>query len=183
MTQQPLHTPMVIERWRSRWVPVIVIMSFVVLLFAVLNFYWYYPSQIGMHQPIPFSHRVHVTDKKLSCVMCHSGVFDSPHAGIPPLETCMLCHSRIIIHHEQIQKLRKHYEQGIPVEWYRVDYIPDFVFFNHQQHILNGFDCGKCHGDVAQMDRVYQVYKLQMGFCIQCHKEQGASHDCYICHR
>jgi hypothetical protein len=23
----------------------------------------------------------------------------------------------------------------------------------------------------------------QMGFCIQCHKDEECSHDCFICHR
>jgi len=25
--------------------------------------------------------------------------------------------------------------------------------------------------------------ELQMGFCVDCHRAEGASHDCWMCHR
>lgn len=115
--------------------------------------------------------------------MCHPGTINSDHAGIPPLETCMLCHSKIIIHHPMIEKLRKHYYDNVPVEWTRIVYLPDFVFFSHQAHIQAGFDCGKCHGDIAHTDRLPEQTQLKMGFCVQCHRDENFSHDCFICHR
>jgi hypothetical protein len=36
---------------------------------------------------------------------------------------------------------------------------------------------------VKTMDRVTLVHKFQMGFCIQCHRDYDASHDCFTCHR
>jgi hypothetical protein len=153
------------------------------LVVTAVGFYYFYPSRIGMLQPIPFSHRVHVTEKKLSCVMCHSEVFDTDQAGIPPLDTCMLCHSRIIIHQPKIVQLRKHYYDNQPVTWNRISYLPDLCFFSHQAHIHRGIDCGKCHGEVDKMDRVVLINNFKMGFCVQCHRDEGVSHDCLICHR
>lgn len=159
-----------------------VLISICTLLMAEW-FYDYYPSKLGPAQPIAFSHRLHVTEKQLSCVYCHSGAFDTKHAGIPPLETCMNCHRRIIIDHPQIQNLREHYDAGQTIAWNRVNDLPDFVFFDHSAHLAAGKDCGHCHGDVAGMDRVYYYQKFEMGFCVQCHRDNNASHDCLTCHR
>jgi len=101
-----------------------------------------------------------------------------------PVETCMLCHKRIIITHPQIQRLRKYYDDREPIPWERVNSLSEFVFFNHQRHVRAGFDCGRCHGDIANMDRVKPVVNLNtMGFCVQCHRDEEYSHDCLICHR
>jgi hypothetical protein len=162
------------------------ILILVLLIIGIGSFFIFYPVgavSAAPEQPIPFSHRIHVTEKKLSCFMCHSGAINTDQAGIPPLQTCILCHSKIIIHHPQIVKLRKHYDQRIPVEWIRIAYLPDFVFFSHQIHIQAGFDCGKCHGDVAHMDRLILPTQLKMGFCVQCHRDENFSHDCTRCHR
>ncbi len=153
------------------------------ILFMVFAYAGWLSPKIGPEQPIPFSHRLHTTEKQLSCVFCHSGAIDSDVAGIPPLETCMLCHSKIIIHYPQIADLREHYDKKIPIEWQRVNVLQEFVFFSHQAHIQNGVDCGKCHGDVKQMDRIEMKKAFNMGFCIQCHKETEVSRDCFMCHR
>lgn len=146
-------------------------------------YYLYYPSQLGAEQPIPFSHRFHVSEKRLSCVFCHTGAVSTDHAGLPPLQTCMLCHSKVIIENPPIRLLREHYDQKRPLAWARVNNVPDFVYFSHEAHVSKGFDCGRCHGDVAAMDRVVPAPELLMGFCVQCHRDNNASHDCVTCHR
>ncbi len=153
------------------------------ILFMVVAYAGWLSPKIGLQQPIPFSHRLHTTEKQLSCVFCHSGAIDSDVAGIPPLETCILCHSKIIIHYPQIADLREHYDKKIPIEWQRVNVLQEFVFFSHQAHIQSGVDCGKCHGDVKQMDRIEMKKAFNMGFCIQCHKDVQVSRDCFMCHR
>lgn len=158
----------------------------VLLLFLGAGLFHYdiiYPAALGPRQPIPFSHRVHVQSKKISCYMCHTGAARSSRAGIPPLETCLLCHARIIRTHPYIAKLRRHVAQNQPVIWERVNWVPEFVYFNHAMHVRRGFDCGNCHGEVAQMDRVVKAREFQMGFCVQCHRNFKGSTDCYICHR
>lgn len=150
---------------------------------AAIMYFNYYQSKIGPEQPIPFSHRLHAEKKDISCVICHEGALSSARAGIPPLETCMLCHDRVIIHHPEIEKLRAHYANNTPVQWTKVYEIPDFVYFNHGVHIFRKIDCAQCHGNVKQMDRIERTHELKMQFCIQCHRENNATTDCFSCHR
>jgi len=168
---------------RSYLAPALAAATALVAACTALGFYYYMPSGVGQDQPIPFSHRVHVTDKRISCLMCHNGVAVADNAGVPPLETCMLCHSKIIIDQPNIRVLREHYFAGEPVEWRRVNVLQEFVYFTHEVHVRAGFDCSRCHGDVAAMDRVVPQPEFTMGFCRDCHAEQNFSHDCLICHR
>ncbi|UFS70372.1 cytochrome c family protein [Geomonas sp. RF6] len=161
--------------------------SALVVVFVVIStfllFDRLYPYGLGPKQPIPFSHKVHVHVKRLSCVMCHSQVASTARAGIPPLQTCLLCHERIITNYPYIRLLRRRFEQGKPVIWERVNWLPEFVYFNHSMHIHYGIDCGHCHGNVTMMDRVMKARNFKMGFCIECHRDNNASHDCFACHR
>ncbi len=144
----------------------------------------YFSQRMPPAQPIPFSHRIHAGTKQIGCLMCHARAHQSlDRIGIPPLETCMLCHRQIIIHYPYIEKLRAHYEQDQPVVWTRVAKIPDFVYFTHAAHLDRGVDCGRCHGPVDRMDRVAEAATFTMGFCVGCHREQRATHDCFTCHR
>ena len=155
----------------------------VALGFTLAGYQLYYTSRLGPRQPIAFSHRVHATDKQISCLMCHTGVAAHEKAGLPPLETCMLCHSKVIITHPEVQKVRRHFAQNQPVLWAAVTYVPDFVFFNHAAHILRAVDCSQCHGTVNRMDRTTAPQVLDMGFCVTCHRQNQISHDCMVCHR
>ena len=87
--------------------------------------------------------------------------------------------------HKLIKQVQKHYHDGKAFEWIKVHDIPDFVYFNHSRHIKKGIDCQACHGDVASMERVEQVHTMDMGFCINCHKQEQykAPLDCDTCHR
>ncbi len=144
----------------------------------------YRKNNLGPEQPIHFSHRVHVTDKQISCFVCHEGATNTKHAGVPPMQTCMLCHSRIIPQHPEIQKVHKSYNLKIPVHWNKVgEKLPDYVFFNHAVHVAQKIDCSVCHGNIKEMDRVKQVNEFDMNFCVKCHQENKASTDCYTCHR
>jgi hypothetical protein len=166
------------------WLSLLLVLAMAATTAATVGgYYFYFPAAAGQEQPIPFSHRVHVTDKHISCIMCHNGVAAAGEAGIPPLETCMLCHSKIIIDHPKIKILREHYVAGEPIEWQRVNHLQEFVYFDHEVHVRAGFDCSKCHGNVPQMDRIVPQPEFTMGFCRDCHAEQNFSHDCLICHR
>ncbi|OPY89552.1 MAG: hypothetical protein A4E73_02986 [Syntrophaceae bacterium PtaU1.Bin231] len=157
------------------------VIALIAALVYLFNFY--YSTGIGAEQPIPFSHRVHVAEKRISCFLCHPGAIDTSRAGVPPLETCMLCHHRIAIHYPPIHKLREFFFRGEPVIWQKVYDLPDFVYFDHSVHLFRSIDCGHCHGDVPAMDRIVLNQKLEMGFCIQCHRDYKATHDCFTCHR
>ena len=59
-----------------------------------------------------------------------------------------------------------------PVEWVRVHNLPDFVYFNHSQHVsVAGVECQTCHGPVEEMEILEQYSPLTMGWCVDCHRE------------
>lgn len=165
-----------------RWIKRAVILGIgIILLFAaiVCMRFWTPPAPA---QPIPFSHRIHVTTKKLSCMFCHPNPDRSSNAGLPPVEKCMLCHSRIATNFHPIRQVVDHYRRGESIHWVRVYYLPDFVRFNHQCHWAGGHDCGECHGNVAQMDRVGCANRIDMNFCVTCHWRNGVTDNCFACH-
>jgi hypothetical protein len=156
----------------------------VALILASAWFYhFHYQRQIGPAQPVSFSHRVHAGDKEISCFVCHAEVAGGSRAGVPPVQTCMLCHEKVIITHPEVEKVRKHYFRGEPIEWLQVYDVPEFVFFNHEAHVRRQVDCGTCHGNVKAMDRLIPAQDFTMGFCVQCHRDNQVSHDCFMCHR
>jgi len=137
----------------------------------------------GQAQPIPFSHRLHAGAKGINCLFCHSDVDRSAYPGLPPVAKCLLCHNVIVPEFRPVRPLHEAAAAGEGVPWNRVNVVPDFVYFNHQIHRARGFDCGTCHGNVREMDRVEPPAKFTMGYCVDCHKRHDASTDCYVCHR
>ncbi len=51
--------------------------------------------KVVKEQPVPFSHKHHVTDDGIDCRYCHTSVETSSFAGVPATEICMSCHSQI----------------------------------------------------------------------------------------
>lgn len=133
-------------------------------------------------QPIAYSHKVHVGKNHIECQYCHSGVTKSSMATIPSLELCMGCHATVKKDSPEIKKLAEYWEKKIPVEWEPVNNLPEHAQFNHQRHIKAGFGCQSCHGLVQEMEVVERVSSLKMGFCVSCHRENGANIDCGVCH-
>lgn len=121
-------------------------------------------------QPIPFSHKVHAGTNKIACIYCHSGAERSKHAGVPPLNVCMNCHTVVKLDSPHVQNLLKHYGEKKPIEWVRVHEEPDFVYFSHKRHVSKGVACETCHGNVKEMDRIVQDTPLTMGWCLDCHR-------------
>ena len=102
-------------------------------------------------QPVPFSHKHHVTDDGIDCRYCHTTVEESAFAGIPPTKTCMTCHSQVWTEAPMLEPIRASFRTGTPIQWVRVHDLPDFVYFNHSIHIHKGVGCQTCHGPVDQM--------------------------------
>src|SRR5437763_1699959 len=50
---------------------------------------------IPVEQPILFSHKHHAGELGIDCRYCHATVERSAFAGIPPVHTCMSCHSHV----------------------------------------------------------------------------------------
>ena len=136
-------------------------------------------SRIGIHQgyapaqPIAFPHKVHAGDNKIPCLYCHYAARTSRHAGIPPASVCMNCHNLVEKQTVEIEKLKEAVQEQRPIKWIKVHNLPDFVYFNHSQHVLSGVACQRCHGTVEQMDRVQQISPLTMGWCLECHREHA----------
>jgi hypothetical protein len=136
-------------------------------------------SRIGIHQgyapiqPIAFPHKVHAGDYKIPCLYCHYAARTSRHAGIPPESVCMNCHSLLEKQTAEIEKLVEAVQQQRPIRWVKVHNLPDFVYFNHSQHVLSGVACQQCHGPIQDMDRVRQDRPLTMGWCLDCHRENA----------
>lgn len=134
-------------------------------------------------QPIPFSHRIHVESKQISCFFCHHTAARSSNAAIPSVDKCLLCHSVVATQFPPIRRITEYYDRGEPIPWVRVNKVPEFVRFSHQPHITQRTDCGKCHGNVRAMDRVRQPnHAFSMNFCVNCHWERNAPSDCTTCH-
>ncbi len=136
-------------------------------------------SRIGIHQgyspaqPIAFPHKVHAGDNQIPCLYCHSAARTSRHAGIPPASVCMNCHSILEKQTVEIEKLKEAVDLQQPIRWVKVHNLPDFVYFNHSQHVQSGVACQSCHGAVEKMERIEQVSPLTMGWCLRCHREHA----------
>ena len=178
----------------------LVLVSSIFLLLASAYFVYGYLMQIGIDQgyqpvqPIHFSHKIHAGDNAVDCNYCHSSARVSKTSGIPSLNVCMNCHKSIYeykgetsieyskeFYDGEIKKLyvaagwddaaQQYTGNSQPVKWVRIHNLPDFVYFNHSQHVsVAGIECQTCHGLVQEMEIASQFAPLTMGWCINCHR-------------
>ncbi|HVO32947.1 MAG TPA: cytochrome c3 family protein [Elusimicrobiota bacterium] len=153
---------------------IVLVVSAVTLVFTLMavvyrSNWW---SGVGERraQPVPFSHEHHVRGLGIDCRYCHTGVEDSPFAGLPSTKTCMTCHSQLWTNAELLEPVRQAYRTGQPVPWTRVHRLPDFVYFDHSVHVAKGVACITCHGPVDRMPLMYQQNTLYMQWCLECHR-------------
>jgi hypothetical protein len=57
-----------------------------------------------------------------------------------------------------------------PLQWSRVNDLPDFVYFNHSIHIAKGVGCSTCHGELDKMPITWRTQTLYMKWCLKCHR-------------
>lgn len=124
-----------------------------------------------VEQPVPFSHLLHVTGFEIDCRYCHATVERAPTAGMPDTRTCVPCHNPTWYEGPWFEPVRRSIATGQPIQWRRVNDLPDHVFFNHAVHVQRGMPCASCHGNVAQMHVVYQTAPLTMAWCLECHMD------------
>ena len=131
-----------------------------------------YLTQVAVprKQPVPFSHKHHVSGLGLDCRHCHTSVEESAFAGLPATKTCMTCHSQVWADSPMLEPVRASFRNDRPLEWTRVHDLPDFVYFNHSIHVKKGVGCVSCHGRVDQMPLVWKQQTLQMEWCLDCHR-------------
>ncbi|MCJ8497255.1 c-type cytochrome [Chryseobacterium salipaludis] len=163
-------------------------------------------------QPIYFSHKIHAGENKIDCQLCHSSAKYGKVSEIPSLNVCMNCHRNIseyngkymepgkdkAFYDGEIQKIyaaagwdpekQQYTGKTQPVEWVRIHNMPDFVYFNHAQHVVAGEQailnshnkknpdakidvvCKACHGQIDTMNVVQMANDFTMGWCIECHR-------------
>ncbi|ROH95931.1 c-type cytochrome [Chryseobacterium daecheongense] len=179
---------------------------------------WNWIMWIGVYkgykpeQPIYFSHKIHAGEQKIDCQLCHSSAKYGKVSEIPSMNVCMNCHRTIseyngkymepgkdkAFYDGEIQKIyaatgwdpakQQYTGKTQPVEWTRIHNMPDFVYFNHSQHvvageqaIINSFNkknpnnkidvvCKACHGKIDTMNVVQMANDFTMGWCIECHR-------------
>ena len=125
---------------------------------------------IPFQQPVPFSHKHHVSEDGIDCRYCHTSVEKSSFAGVPSTDTCMSCHSQIWTDSPMLEPVRVSFATNTPIKWKRVNDVPDFVYFNHSIHISKGVGCSTCHGRVDQMPLTRKTETLYMKWCLECHR-------------
>ena len=160
--------------------------AFAIAIFAGLAFMYNLPLDFldrSPVQPIAFSHKKHAGDNGISCLFCHRSAPKSTIAGIPAVEDCRSCHLFISRDAPEIKKVMTFWDNRQPIPWVRVYGVPDHVYFPHMMHLRAGFLCSACHGDVAAMERITRTIKIEMGWCLDCHKQNKASIDCWTCHK
>lgn len=179
--------------------PVVGVMTVlsVIMLFLSIYGFDYGNTEVGVQkgyaptQPIAFSHELHAGKYQINCQYCHSTASKSKQASIPGANTCMNCHMHVTAKDKyngnispEIKKIyaainwdpeKRQYDQSkptTPIKWVRIHNLPDHAYFNHSQHVKVGkVECQKCHGEVQTMKVVAQHATLQMGWCINCHRE------------
>ena len=131
-----------------------------------------YVSTVGVApaQPVPFSHKHHSGELGIDCRYCHTQVTKYATAGIPPIHTCMTCHSQIWTGSPMLAPVRESFAKDDPLHWTRVNRLPEYVYYNHSIHINKGIGCSTCHGPVNQMQLTYRANAFEMQFCLNCHK-------------
>jgi cytochrome c551/c552 len=180
----------------------LVLVTVIFLLLLSAYYVYGYFMQVGVDQdyqpiqPIHYSHRIHAGENGIDCKYCHSAARVGKHSNIPSLNVCMNCHKNIsevadatatpehskAFYDAEIQKLydavgwdknaQKYTGKTKPVKWVRIHNLPDFVYFNHSQHVsVAGVECQTCHGPIEEMEVVKQHAPLTMGWCVNCHRE------------
>ena len=182
--------------------PTIVTLGLLVTVGGALFLYGFYfgVTEVGVQkgyaptQPIAYSHALHAGELNIDCRYCHSTVDHSKSASIPSLNTCMNCHAGVQLRDKyngeispEIQKIytaldynpdempdKRYGDNPTNIKWVRIHNLPDLSYFNHSQHAnVAGLECQQCHGPIQEMVVVQQHATLQMGWCIDCHRNTG----------
>ena len=131
-------------------------------------------TDVTRDQPVPFSHKHHVSDDGIDCRYCHTSVEQSNFAGIPSTKTCMNCHSTVWADAPILEPVRESFRTDKPIEWTRVHDLPDYVYFDHSIHVAKGIGCTTCHGPVHEMPLMRREQSLYMKWCLDCHRDPAA---------
>jgi mono/diheme cytochrome c family protein len=190
-----------IAYYKKRINPTIFKMAVGTVILGGLAAYGFYfgVTEVGVQQgyapeqPIKYSHKLHAGELAIDCKYCHSTAEYSKQASVPSVNTCMNCHKGVQLRDKyngeispEIKKIytamdydpdkpagEQYGPNPKPIRWVRIHNLPDHAFFNHSMHVSTGVSCQTCHGPIQEMEVVQQFSTLQMGWCINCHRERN----------
>lgn len=172
---------------RPNWMMIGVAGALALIAVAALAFARGRVGNFAPDQPIAFSHELHAGTNKIPCMYCHSSADRSVDAGIPAVQVCAGCHipggvPMVRADSAGVKQLVTYWQNKQAIPWVRIHDLPDHVHFPHMRHVKAGVQCQECHGPVETMAKVEQVAPMQMGWCLDCHKQKKARVDCSVCH-
>lgn len=182
------------------------------IVVALVAGWWLFPKALFSeeHQPVHFSHVVHIEEAGMECDTCHYFNEDGTYHGMPTTEDCAQCHSGMMGEsHAEAQFITEYVEKEKEVDWLVYQKQPDNVFFSHAVHNMENCGmchdyeqpelCSECHPNVAEMDTPPQFKKnrltgyskdtMKMYTCEECHAIEAhrdntnASNACFVCHK
>ncbi len=137
-------------------------------------------------QPVAFNHLKHTEQLELSCEFCHQYVRTSAHSGLPDAATCSLCHATPQGTSDEAARVTELLAAGDPLRFNKLVRMPEHVFYTHRRHVaIAELDCEICHGAIGTTERPPRraLVRMDMDFCMDCHRERDATLDCNACHR
>ena len=140
----------------------------------------------AVSQPITFNHLKHTQKLGLGCQFCHPYVSTGAHAGLPGRETCALCHQAPLGESPEAARLTELLAAGAPLRFNKLFRLADHVNYTHRRHVgIAQLECRNCHGAIAETQRppLRPLVRIDMAFCLSCHRARDQSQDCVACHR
>lgn len=140
----------------------------------------------AVSQPVAFNHLKHTKDLGLACAFCHQYVMSGAHAGLPQRATCAMCHQAPQGESPEAARLTELLAAGAPLNFNKLFRLPDHVNYTHRRHVgIAKLECPNCHGAIAEtlQPPSRPLVRIDMAFCVSCHRARGQSQDCVACHR
>lgn len=156
------------------------------LLVALIGITAVITGSDAVPQPVAFNHRKHTEDLGLNCEFCHVRVREGAHAGLPDAQTCVLCHQAKQGTSAEAARVTSLLEEGDPLSFNKLFRLESHVFYTHRRHVgIAELGCENCHGAIAKTERppARALVRIDMDFCLDCHRDQGQTLDCNACHR
>jgi hypothetical protein len=149
---------------------------------------------------IRLSHKKHVKDLRVSCLVCHAVAATSTSADdrlLPAPAACDACHKS---DHSNLGAVRG---DASDLDRCALCHLPNAgtasgllaptnvprpnMRFNHKAHLDRNIRCGQCHGSVEKFDLATRTQLPQMAGCFRCHNmpasaRGGAKSECSVCH-
>jgi len=137
-------------------------------------------------QPVAFNHRKHTQELQLNCEFCHQYVTSGAHAGLPSGALCSACHMAPLGESKEAARLTELLSRGDSLQFRKLFRLASHVTYTHRRHVgIAKLECRQCHGGIADTERppARPLVKINMTFCLDCHRASEQSLDCVACHR